>query len=206
MIDELLAELPQHLLTKLEIYTFGSAARHLHSPPISLESSTQSVGKGHRSKLLISHIEHYANEHDMVPRWGVLSSTRSILSPQYAGQVFVHKASGHMFVRHYISAIFESNGPGPSQYLDQVVELEEEAGKRKQHALLETTSIRNREPTELTFGSGEEVLEGGSDTAKDMFSFDRTPSGRLILEARGKTVRQLSRLWRYQGGKSPDDP
>ena len=201
VVDELLAELPQQLLTKLEIYTFGSAASHLHNPPVSLESKTRRGLTLPEPKLLIPHIEHYANEYDMVPRWGVLNSTRSILTQRYAGQVFIHKASGHMFVQHYINAIFSDSDP--NGYLDQIVNLSGDTLDKADS--IERLSIKSRTHTGLEFGNGERVIDGGED-GEDMFSFDRTASGRLqLLEARGKTVRELSRLWKYQGGESPED-
>lgn len=143
----------------------------------------------------------------MVPRWGVLGSTRSLLSNRYSGDVFVRmRASGHMFVQHYMNPIF-SNQDRPvsrqaSGFFDQVVNVDEATVNRREAAALEDLSVKRRE-SGLQFGSGERIEDGGESGA-EVLSFDRTKSGTLMVEeAKGKTVGELSRLWKYQGGKSP---
>ncbi|KAL8700840.1 MAG: hypothetical protein Q9201_005233 [Fulgogasparrea decipioides] len=102
LLDHLFPELPGELISKLEIYTFGSAASHFHNPSITFSDDvTQSPPH------CIRHIEHYANEKDMVPRWGVLYATSTLLQNRYAGKVFVRMgAMGHLFVPHYLDPIF----------------------------------------------------------------------------------------------------
>ena len=57
----------------------------------------------------------------------------------------------------------------------------------------------------LEFGDGEH-FGGGSKDENGMLVFARTSTGKLMADdAKGKTVRQLSRLWRFQGGRTPDD-
>ena len=121
VLDQLLAEIPRENIAKLEIYTFGSAASHMSNPPASQSpapgdssSKLQTQQNGSLShaqpngasmnlkpRQIISHIEHYANEYDMVPRWGVLHSVYNLQNNRYAGSVFVMKhQSGHMFNQH----------------------------------------------------------------------------------------------------------
>ncbi|KAI4248989.1 MAG: hypothetical protein LQ352_005773 [Teloschistes flavicans] len=103
VLDELFPELPNESMSKLEIYTFGSAASYFHDPP----NAPPTDATDSPPRDCIKYIEHYANEYDMVPRWGVLYATRALLTNRYAGAVFVHMgATGHMFVQHYLDTIF----------------------------------------------------------------------------------------------------
>lgn len=159
----------------------------------------------------------YANEYDMVPRWGVLHSTREILSNRYAGSVFVRMgASGHMFNQHYLNTMFHYTEPERQRsnnrdwivdpFLDKVVNVDEGTVARRQSTTMQQAGITSMK-NGLQFGDGEQVVtsvkgHGGS----PVMTFDRTDSGRLVSEElSGKTVRELSRLWRYQGGRNPDD-
>ena len=158
----------------------------------------------------------------MVPRWGVLHSTHNILSNRYAGSVFVRMgASGHMFNQHYMDAMFRYLEPERQKmddrhwlvdpFLDKVVTVDEQVVNRRESLAAEQLSVIRRE-SGLQFGNGETLPDtgnaavNGSKRGSDpVMTFVRTDSGRLLSEeARGKTVRELSRLWRYQGGRSPD--
>ena len=228
-LDHLLSELPASCMSKLEIYTFGSAASHFCNPLLSLptrptdaKSSTNrteiNLSDNNDPKHLIPHIEHYANELDMIPRWGVLHSVCDILENRYAGSVFVRiGASGHLFNQHYMDSMF----PLPKKdttnlldsFLDRVVKVDKKLSfNRDQTAFKDVRIMRRESESELRFGNGEEIpvetplmvpdrnLEGG------VMTFARTDSGRLMAEqAEGKSVRELSRLWMYQGGFSPED-
>ncbi|KAL9017510.1 MAG: hypothetical protein Q9185_005176 [Variospora sp. 1 TL-2023] len=111
VVDHLLAELSEEMMGKLEIYTFGSAASSFNNPPRT--NATQ-------QSPCIPHIEHYANEYDMVPRWGLLYGVKSLLTNRYAGNVFVRTgAMGHMFVDHYLNPIFPLPGGHERRRNDQ---------------------------------------------------------------------------------------
>ena len=105
-IDDLLSQLPPKTMSKLEVYTFGSAASHFSNPSLTLRSrssvnrsSEQPSLRNIHSKVclpdtsqsnhIIPHMEHYANELDLVPRWGVLHSVQDVLDARYAGSIFV---------------------------------------------------------------------------------------------------------------------
>ena len=220
-IDQLLTELPASCLCKLEIYTFGSAASHFSNPLLSIplkadpSSSTSNIQVDFSpiAKHLIPHIEHYANEQDMVPRWGVLHSVCDILRNRYAGSVFVRLgASGHLFNQHYMDSMFplptKDRSSLVESFLDRIVTLDRKLGIGRE--VSQTFDILRKETT-LEFGNGQEMQLGsgianGTGAAGAIMTFARTESGRLMgEEARGKTVRELSRLWRYQGGRSPED-
>ena len=226
VLDELFTELPTSCMSKLEIYTFGSAASHFSNPLISLtieagkpvsQSSPSAVhfDLPPQPKRVISHIEHYANEKDMVPRWGVLHCVQDILNNRYAGSVFVRMgASGHLFNQHYMDAMFPLGGPDTvwqsSSFLDHQVKVDNKLAMEKENVAISKIGVVRRE-SGLEFGNGQvihdsaSVINGHADNT--VMAFGRTSSGRVLSEeAQGKTVRQLSRLWRYEGGHSPHTP
>ena len=112
-IDDLLSQLPAKTMSKLEVYTFGSAASHFSNPSVVLRSSPsanqspeQQSLKESRSETyladaskgnhIIPHMEHYANEFDLVPRWGVLHSVKDVLDTRYAGSIFIRVGASGM--------------------------------------------------------------------------------------------------------------
>ena len=120
-IDDLLAQLPASTMSKLEVYTFGSAASHFSNPslapaspratdqpreqssqPSSLKivQSVADLTYAKQGKHSISHMEHYVNEYDLVPRWGVLHSVQDVLETRYAGSVFVRLGASGMWAFH----------------------------------------------------------------------------------------------------------
>ena len=226
VLDELFSELPTSCMSKLEIYTFGSAASHFSNPLVSLTieaekpASQTSPSAVHFSlppqpKRVISHIEHYANEKDMVPRWGVLHCVQDILDNRYAGSVFVRMgASGHLFNQHYMDAMFPLGGPDTvwqsSSFLDHQVKVDKKLAMMKENLAISKIDVMRRE-SGLEFGNGQVIHDGASvihgHADNTVMAFGRTNSGRVLSEeAQGKTVRELSRLWRYEGGQSPHTP
>ena len=111
-IDDLISQLPAETMSKLEIYTFGSAASHFSNPSLTVPPNSYTLRPSEQSSLkmshfkvdpahinqvkhVIPHMEHYANEFDLVPRWGVLHSVQDVLDTRYAGSIFVRMgASG----------------------------------------------------------------------------------------------------------------
>lgn len=231
VIDELFTELPASCMSKLEIYTFGSAASHFSNPLVSMASQNRnalpSSPKVHfdispQPKHVIPHIEHYANEWDMVPRWGVLHCIQGVLDNRYAGSVFVRMgASGHMFNQHYMDPMFPLSGeeahPPTHCFLDTMVKVEEMLAIEREDTAVSSMGLMRRQSSldfcdcqivpgqpSSTDGTAHNEINGTKD---GFMTFARTNSGRLMAEqAQGKTVRELSRLWRYQGGRSPHTP
>ena len=213
-------------MSKLEIYTFGSAASHFSNPLVSLTNeakrpvSQTSPLAVHfdlppQPKHIIPHIEHYANENDMVPRWGVLHCVRDILDNRYAGSVFVRMgASGHLFNQHYMDAMFPLRAPDTAcqsgSFLDRQVKVDKKLAMKRENVAISKMGVMRRE-SGLEFGNGQVIHDGASvihgRSDNTVMTFGRTSSGGLLSEeAQGKTVRELSRLWRYQGGQSPHTP
>lgn len=106
-------------------------------------------------------------------------------------------------------------------FLDRAVSVNLElAWKRAVAPAVEASGIFRRAAAGLEFGTGDRMLPrvaGPSNGSKSMpplpatssnpvMIFSRTTSGIVVgEEASGKTVKELSRLWRYLGGNSPDD-
>ena len=96
-------------------------------------------------------------------------------------------------------------------FLDRIVTPDEKLALRRDLSkILEMGNVRR--DSGLEFGSGQVLKDAyGLTSRKDgnsdeCLTFKRTASDRVVAEeARGKTVKDLSRLWRYVGGKSPTD-
>ncbi|GAB7364254.1 hypothetical protein MBLNU230_g4802t1 [Neophaeotheca triangularis] len=140
IVDWLLSELSQDVLSKLEVYTFGNAANHFNSPlrrtgtegqvPSNPASQTPHLAPRNASTRpnpsaptpaspanpparVIPHIEHYANSTDFVARWGVLHF--ACAEDRYVGKIFVRAGSGHLMNQHYLDNMFQledSSKPG----------------------------------------------------------------------------------------------
>ena len=85
------------------------------------------------------------------------------------------------------------------------------------------SGILRRASSGLEFGTGDRMLPKDEELPSDGFNvmqsssaaassnspvmvFSRTTSGAVVgEETSGKSVKDLSRLWRYLGGKSPDE-
>lgn len=96
-------------------------------------------------------------------------------------------------------------------FLDQIVTPDERLAMRRDFTAIAELGIMRRE-SGLEFGSGQVLKDAyglaNSQDANDdeCLTFRRTASDRVVAEeARGKTVKDLSRLWKYLGGVSPMD-
>ena len=101
-------------------------------------------------------------------------------------------------------------------FLDQIVTPDERLAMQREFATVADEMSVIRRESELEFGSGQILKDPMHGLAKckdangdECLAFRRTASDRIVAEnARGKTVKDLSRFWKYLGGKSPvdDDP
>jgi hypothetical protein len=130
ILDWLLADLSHSVISKLEIFTFGNAARHFNNPLISSQSSSQTESHGGgRGERVIKYIEHYANSDDFVANIGVLNFTSPQAQPfadgnAFAGPVFIREGSGHLLDMHYLDAMFTRVGgrvEDGNEFMDSVV-------------------------------------------------------------------------------------
>ncbi|KAK4218328.1 hypothetical protein QBC37DRAFT_412261 [Rhypophila decipiens] len=263
VIDWLLQELPQNLLAKLEVYTFGNASnhfnnphRHIHSqttalsnplagstdstnyaavsdeaptprqgdqaPPSAapkdtfklsrrissipaLTSETSSISPSAISGRVIGHIEHYAHTSDFVALWGVLhfatSAPGTHILPRYIGRLFARTSTrgGHQFIQHYLDGMFPLARDPVTGKLTGCLEegnefMESEvvvgvAGDEQRHAREVVDA------TEVEVHSVSPVLQKGR-----MRSRLEGEGGAAVVK-----VKQLSRLWEYRNGRSPEE-
>ncbi|KAI4159867.1 MAG: hypothetical protein LQ342_006195 [Letrouitia transgressa] len=193
VLDHLFSELPSSIISKLEIYTFGSAAAHFHNPALTDPDLERLPSTANFSTLphYIRYIEHYCNEYDMVPRWGVLYSIKHLLKNRYAGRVFVQLgASGHLLIQHYLDTLF------PLSSVD--FRSNKGSGKSMSNKFLKS-KVKVGENVWFQGGENTPHVNGA---LRGMSAF-RDP--RMAEETEGKTVKELSRLWMYLGGASPND-
>ncbi|TFK21637.1 hypothetical protein FA15DRAFT_696226 [Coprinopsis marcescibilis] len=168
ILDILFAELHHpEVFSKLEVYTFGSAANHFYNPPVRKGDFDQAGP----AKRQIQVFEHYVNEKDFVAQIGILrcfppSNGEAVVSDaQYYGKVFTRLgAGGHMLNEHYLYSMFGKESG-----------LEDDSHHDHAHSpFLDSV-----------------VFERGVNGSED----DNTQSL--------KTVKELSKLWQYLGGKEP---
>ena len=178
VLDMLYASLSSSDVEKLEIYTFGSAASHFNNP----WRQTSSLAPCAR---VVKHIEHYVNEEDLVPRWSALYNARAHSRVQYAGNVFIRLgATGHLLNQHYLSEMFPPQWGRNDErvcFLDEVVDIDEDRSGDRGTLAQGQPSVWSGFPT------------GGRNTP--------LPNS----EGHKRTVREVSRLWRYIGGKDADE-
>lgn len=263
VLDWLLQEMPQDLLAKLEVYTFGNAANHFNNPHRHVVSQTLAHIKGLEAMNTVfsettyatpssspvegrngnahgrtdsemtgkntpslkketsssmsrnsvaakdralGHVEHYAHSTDFVAIWGVLHFATNRMGspelPRFLGRLFARSTGrgGHQFNQHYLDGMFPlARDPKTGEYLgaDEDNEFMEEVVKTGK----EGTAMQNaREAFDLTyttggFGAGEistpvEVHNHGGEKHKK--------GGEVKMK-------DLSRLWTYRNGKSPDE-
>jgi len=191
ILDWLLADLAPSLISKLEIFTFGNAARHFNNPLLtasqtSLPSPTQPTSQsgsecpveGGRGQRVIQYIEHYANSQDFVANIGVLNFTSPQAQPYadgnaFAGSVFRREGSGHLLDMHYLDVMFRREG-------GRVVE-----GNEFMDSLVGDSNGRENGVNGATGVNG---LHGNG------------TNGRKKMR-----LKDVSRLWLYRNGGKPKD-
>ena len=100
-----------------------------------------------------------------------------------------------------------------SHFLDQVVDVDEKLASRRESKAVEQMGLMRREsgfPVDgVNCGDGQMAPVGlivdeerRTNGTNGLINFVE-PTMAAMGEARGKTVRQLSRLWRYTDGGSP---
>ncbi|KAB8224869.1 hypothetical protein BDV33DRAFT_164850 [Aspergillus novoparasiticus] len=198
IIDWLLDELPENVLRKLEVYTFGNAANHFNNPYKSLLGSGQTPARDStisdqdalvQAEKSVLHIEHYVNAFDFVCVWGVLQFAR--VPNRYMGRIFVRSGSGHQLNQHYLNTMFTL---GPDRRVLDTNKFMEMRARTVEYKKILPTHVRHER--------------------NEVFVTNKRPSDRdrTILsglenqhEQRPLKVKDLSRLWQYRNGGSPVD-
>ncbi len=248
-LDQLHANLPVEVLSKLEIYTFGSAAAHLSNPCLTIDNPgavtfnyTRPDGSiaspvkatlaslGHRvedHERVIPHIEHYALALDIFARIGVLQNTRNVLDNRFCGRIFVlddrsmtkrnsrtasTTGGGFMLNEHYLDLLFPTDSPAAIDILDQVVDVDMETAEKREFtaqgvALPQKSMGRHGSETSSRSQPGSPDISPKGQRGQNRASWEGvnevTKARIAARECEGKTVKQLSRLWRYVHGGRP---
>ncbi|KAK4664898.1 uncharacterized protein QC763_508620 [Podospora pseudopauciseta] len=174
----------------------------------SLASSTCSARPSQLSDRAIGHIEHYAHTTDFVALWGVLHFTTSTLDsptmPRFIGRVFARSSprGGHQFVQHYLDGMFplqrDANGKLLRDSDGKLVGCVEEGDNEFMES---EVIIGNDEGADIEGDlEGEQVqIHSVSPTIlRKRATFRREG----VVKMR---VRELSRLWQYRDGGSPEE-
>ena len=253
VLDWLLQEMPQDILSKIEVYTFGNAANHFNNPhrhALSLSlarsdslaamttlvtetryvtpatsqpqtkngdtvnpppalvresSSLSSRTSSAATDRAIGHVEHYAHSTDFVAIWGVLHfATNKMGSPElprFIGRLFARSTGrgGHQLNQHYLDGMFPlrrdsvtghfTGADENNAFMSEIVKLGEE-GRAMENA---------REAFDISYAGAKGFGTGDVATPVEVHGLSiRKKSNRPV------TVRDLSRLWKYRNGKSPE--
>ncbi|KAL2846047.1 hypothetical protein BJX68DRAFT_277217 [Aspergillus pseudodeflectus] len=181
IIDWLFGELSYAQMQKLEVYTFGNAARQFRNPPMFEDPRINSRDLDHGERTgtketpqprrqdhgerVLRYIEHYANTKDFVANIGVLQFTTPVAAYSseslFSGSLFVRQGSGHLFNMHYLDPMF---GDG-SAFMKSMVEAPEEGGVetialKPVSELSRLYQYRNGESPEESGGVGAELAKG----------------------------------------------
>lgn len=211
ILDGLLADVPTHLLRKLEVYTFGCAANHFNNPQRSLAAEgngqSQDGGPDQDKQEAVRNIEHYANELELVSRWGVLHfdswETKEGKHNRYRGTVFQrYGGKGHLFCQHYLDPMFpmvDASQPAKgireeNDFMSAIAKVrvgpgDEPSAAKRVHADMQGTIPDDTRQQEPTSAGKRQVMA----SVPSLPSFDK----------QAERVENLSRLWRYRNGQSP---
>ncbi|KAH8598673.1 hypothetical protein B0O99DRAFT_613942 [Bisporella sp. PMI_857] len=118
VMDRLHCDMPLDTMSKIEIYTFGSAARHMSNPcmimnrpfdmsKISRDSKRDSIQtmRLEENERVIPHIEHYAMTTDLTANCGIMHHTMNVLDNRFCGRTFLVSRPGFLFDQ-YMDMLF----------------------------------------------------------------------------------------------------
>lgn len=202
VLDWLYATVDRDLLGRVEVYTFGSAANHFCNPPGCFGVD------GQEKRRVVKHIEHYANMGDYVALFGILHfrplptmrrrfgasrkndggyengalvsptmTAREMVENTYVGRLFVRKGSGHQMNGNYLDNFFTLDGES------KTVEDDNE--------------FMNSELNEEVF-EGYDIASRASE--KDVWDCQAG-----VRKGDSRKIKDVSRLWSYRNGGSPED-
>lgn len=153
------------------------------------------------SERKIPHIEHYCNENDLVAKWGVLYNVMNLPDNRYSGIIFtLCSSTGHLFNQHYMGVMFPTDPLLADAFLDEPVEVDEKTAIQRESVCGQTMVFTKLPGTNGVEDPSLAVTQNGL-----RINFvDAAKAG--ADGVRGRTVRQLSRLWRYRNGQKPSIP
>jgi hypothetical protein len=159
---------------------------------------------------------------DFVALWGVLhfatSSPISNMLPRFIGRVFVRTSvrGGHQFVQHYLDGMFPLRRDEATGALVRVKGTGVPWGCAEEgNGFMEgEVGIEEAEGADGDVESVEDGEDGGEGEVEVLGVSPTSPvSGALLLGRRGREgegtvrvrVKELSRLWQYRNGRSPEE-
>jgi hypothetical protein len=224
ILDWLLNEVPQNLLSQVEVYTFGNAANHFNNPyhdeGSSIAASSASGSSPQKFDRAIAHIEHYANSKDFVSRWGVLHYTQRMpkgrFENRFMGRVFERPGKGHQFNQHYLDNMFPLDPTcrfvrdvQKGDFMDMTVDVVNENTEREsaeQSLLTANGNVVNQELDEvllLNMSPTSATLDRGE--ARFWRRAEHSTQRNGVINGKGTVlkVKDVSRLWTYRNGGVP---
>ncbi|EGO55384.1 hypothetical protein NEUTE1DRAFT_85645 [Neurospora tetrasperma FGSC 2508] len=194
----------------------------------SLTSETSAITPSAVSGRAIGHIEHYAHTTDFVALWGILHFATSIpgqhTMPRFIGRVFARTTTrgGHQLCQHYLDGMFPlEKDPKTGAFLgcaetgNEFMESEitvGEAGSEMTAAkeAMEISWLANGITNGIIVGGGEgngDEAVGGIAVYGGHSPVEQRRRVRTRRESKPAKVKvkDLSRLWQYRNGKSPND-
>ncbi|KAK3347906.1 hypothetical protein B0H65DRAFT_158653 [Neurospora tetraspora] len=195
----------------------------------SLTSETSAITPSAVSGRAIGHIEHYAHTTDFVALWGILHFATSIpgqrTMPRFIGRVFARTTvrGGHQLCQHYLDGMFplEKDAKtgaflGCAETGNEFMESEITVGEAGSEM---TAAKEAMEISWLANGIANGIVSGGGEGNGDEAAVGGIAvyGGHSPVERRGRVrtrresmpakvkVKDLSRLWQYRNGRSPND-
>lgn len=184
----------------------------------SLTSETSAIAPSAVSGRAIGHIEHYAHTTDFVALWGILHFATSIpgmhTMPRFIGRVFARTTvrGGHQLCQHYLDGMFPlEKDPKTGDFVgcaetgNEFMESEITVGEAgsEMTAAKEAMGISYLGKNGIGGDSGDEdEVVGGVAIHGGHRIHGRTRRGSKPAKVK---VKDLSRLWQYRNGRSPDD-
>lgn len=183
-----------------------------------LTSETSATSPSAVSGRAIGHIEHYAHTTDFVALWGILHFATSIpgqlTMPRFIGRVFARTTvrGGHQLCQHYLDGMFPlEKDPKTGEFIgaaetnNEFMESEITVGE----AGSEMTAAKEAMEISWLAGNGGSAVDDG-DAVGGVAFHGGERRGTLRMRRRGSKpakvkVKDLSRLWQYRNGRSPDD-
>ncbi|TLS24299.1 hypothetical protein PpBr36_08308 [Pyricularia pennisetigena] len=178
------------------------------------------------SDRVIGHVEHYAHTTDFVALWGVLhfatSTPATLFVPRFIGRLFARTSvrGGHQLCMHYLDGMFplrrDESAPGgfsgcleagPAEeglndFMDSDVVV---GGGSDSSAVIDVASAAYKSSWVGLLRNEIEGLPPAAAEAADEVEVMNAGQGFGKGAARTVKVKQLSRLWQYRDGRSPED-
>ena len=134
----------------------------------------------------------------------------SILDNRYNGSIFIRMgATGHLFNQHYMDAMFpcsardEHGADEEEGFLDKIVDVDMVTAIGREKAANRKLGVLRRESGFVETSAS--LLDCGNRDSDTIINFIPQGMKAAGVDMEGKTVRELSRLWRYRAGGAPEE-